>query len=38
MLLLGVILIGSFARVSIIGMFLGPIVRSLYGLFTGGIA
>jgi Zn-dependent protease len=37
MLLLGIILIGSFSRVSLIGMFLGPIVRSLYALFAGGI-
>ena len=38
MLLLGIILIGSFSRVSVIGMVLGPIVRNLYALFTGGIA
>jgi Zn-dependent protease len=38
MLLLGIILIGSFSRVSVIGMVLGPVVRTLYALFTGGIA
>jgi Zn-dependent protease len=35
MLLLGIILIGSFSRVSIIGMLIGPIVSTLYAVFTG---
>jgi Zn-dependent protease len=37
MLLLGIILIGSFSRVSIIGMLISPIVGSLSHLFTGGL-
>jgi Zn-dependent protease len=37
MLLLGIILLGSFTHVSVIGMLIGPIVGSLMHVFTGGI-
>lgn len=37
MLLLGLILIGSFTHVSIIGALIGPIVGPLMRLFTGGL-
>lgn len=37
MLLLGLILIGSFSRFPIIGMLISPVVGSLSRLFTGGL-
>ena len=37
MILLGIILIGSFTRVSIIGMLISPVVGGLSHFFTGGL-
>jgi Zn-dependent protease len=37
MLLLGIILIGNFTRISIIGMLISPVVGTLSRIFTGGI-
>lgn len=37
MLLLGIILIGSMTRFSIVGMLISPIVGTLSGVFTGGL-
>ena len=37
MLLLGVVMFGMLSRVSLFGMVIGPIVASLYALFTRGI-
>jgi Zn-dependent protease len=36
-LLLGLILLGSFSGVSVIGMLVSPVVRHVGGLFTGGL-
>lgn len=36
-LLLGLILLGSFSGVSVIGMLVVPVVRHVGGLFTGGL-
>lgn len=36
-LLLGLILLGSLSGVSVIGMVVGPFIRHVGGLFTGGI-
>jgi Zn-dependent protease len=36
-LLLGVIMLGSFSGVSVIGALIGPVVRHVGGLFTGGL-
>ena len=35
MILLGLILFGQFFRISIIGMFLSPIINTFFSLFTG---
>lgn len=37
MILLGIILIGSFSRISIVGLLISPVVGSLSRLFTGGL-
>jgi Zn-dependent protease len=37
MLLLGIILIGSMSRISVVGMLISPIVGSLSRLLTGGL-
>jgi Zn-dependent protease len=36
-LLIGLILLGSFSGVSVIGMLVSPVVRHVGGLFTGGL-